>query len=756
MKTSWQKAPVGTLISVISLCSLGIVILPAKAYGENVDSTAIESTQFDSQACGSDSVEPSVSNTEKWGPDSEHNVAFTMALVAESQGMSYELTCNQNAVRTDAEQSDGVTQGYDSPAPDNNLSPNSNSSSNALCDDTNEGADEISPIDSNAVTVGCNSTNMANQPENKPETTAHISEWVPDDSGSYSWFDEHGQQVLSGWVTTSVSLDNVETGTMHRYWIDPETGAAALAKIVTTDSGNTVYATANGWIATGKHTTETGGIYLADEFGYLDIGNSEGWVVTDRYDGVMQRYHIGSGLSVSTGDFQALMDGALLWFHGDVEFGYVARGKYVESSTGRIFLADDAGRLEEGNPEGWVVTDRYDGTMQRYHVGSDHSVDRDTFSAKMDGITKQFHGDVEFGYVARGKYVESSTGRIFLADDAGRLEEGNPEGWVVTDRYDGVWRRYQVDKDGLFIKTGQFFAPMDGINRLFYASPTSGYVSQGKFIVDRALYLADVSSGVIQSGNSEGWVVSKDFDGVWRRYHLAEDYSVETGLFSALMDGIAEWFYGTISTGFVAQGKYTDPQTKRMYLANHSDGRLEKPNSEGWVVTTAYDGVWRRYHLNSDHAVDTGLFEALMDGKPCLFISEDGQGFVLCNGGTWVLDGQYRGLYYHADNSGKLQLDSSYSNKVSLYAKWMADIALDDTHGYDQLYREGEFGDYDCSSLTVAALNVAGIDTAWAWSTRDMRPALTSTSFEWITDLSDIQFGDILLSEGHHAAVCRL
>ena len=55
MKTSWQKAPVGTLISVMSLCSLGIITLPAKAYGENVDSTAIESAQFDSQACGSDS-----------------------------------------------------------------------------------------------------------------------------------------------------------------------------------------------------------------------------------------------------------------------------------------------------------------------------------------------------------------------------------------------------------------------------------------------------------------------------------------------------------------------------------------------------------------------------------------------------------------------------------------------------------------------------------------------------------------------------
>lgn len=677
MKTSWQKAPVGTLISVMSLCSLGIITLPAKAYGENVDSTAIESAQFDSQACGSDSGEPSISNAEKRGSDSEHNVTFTKALAAESQGMSHELTCDQDAIRTDAIQGDGVTQGCDSPAPDNNLFPNSNSPSNTLFDDTTEDTDEISPIDDDAVTADCGSTGMASRPENKPETVAHISEWVPDDSGSYSWFDEHGQQVLSGWVTTSVSLDNVETGTMHRYWIDPETGTAALAKVVTTDSGNAVYATANGWIATGKHTTETGGIYLADEFGYLDVGNSEGWVVTDRYDGVMQRYHIGSGLSVSTGDFQALMDGALLWFHGDVEFGYVARGKYVEGSTGRIFLADDAGRLEEGNPEGWVV----------------------------------------------------------------------------TDRYDGVWRRYQVDRDGLFIKTGQFFAPMDGISRLFYSSPTSGYVSQGKFIVDSALYLADISSGVIQSGNSEGWVVSKDYDGVWRRYHLAEDYSVETGLFSALMDGIAEWFYGTISTGFVAQGKYIDPQTKRMYLANHSDGRLEKPNAEGWVVTTSYDGVWRRYHLNKDHAVDTGLFEALMDGKPQLFISEDDQGFVLCNGGTWVLDGPYHGLYYHADNSGKLQLDSSYSNKVSLYTKWMADIALDDTHGYDQLYREGEFGDYDCSSLTIAALNAAGIDTAWAWSTRDMRPALTSTSFEWITDLSDIQFGDILLSEGHHAAV---
>ena len=259
MKTSWQKAPVGTLISVMSLCSLGIIALPAKAYGENVDSTAIESAQFDSQACGSDSVEPSISNAEKRESDFEHNVTFTKALAAESQEMSHELTCDQDAIRTDAKQGDGVTQGCDSPAPDNNLLPNSNSPSNTLFDDTTEDTDEISPIDDDAVTADCGSADMASRPENKPETVAHISEWVPDDSGSYSWFDEHGQQVLSGWVTTSVSLDNVETGTMHRYWIDPETGTAALAKVVTTDSGNAVYATANGWIATGKHTTETGG-----------------------------------------------------------------------------------------------------------------------------------------------------------------------------------------------------------------------------------------------------------------------------------------------------------------------------------------------------------------------------------------------------------------------------------------------------------------------------------------------------------------
>ena len=40
---------------------------------------------------------------------------------------------------------------------------------------------------------------------------------------------------------------------------------------------------------------------------------------------------------------------------------------------------------------------------------------------------------------------------------------------------------------------------------------------------------------------------------------------------------------------------------------------------------------------------------------------------------------------------------------------FMIDIAKDDSHGYDQIYRTGGT-DYDCSSLVGTALNQAGFN----------------------------------------------
>lgn len=98
-------------------------------------------------------------------------------------------------------------------------------------------------------------------------------------------------------------------------------------------------------------------------------------------------------------------------------------------------------------------------------------------------------------------------------------------------------------------------------------------------------------------------------------------------------------------------------------------------------------------------------------------------------------------------------IDSGYSRTVKAYVHWMLAIAADDPHGYDQQYRWGERGDYDCSSLVITALRVAGLDAGWATYTGNMRSSLCAHHFVWMTDFSQLQRGDILLNERYHTAV---
>ncbi len=41
--------------------------------------------------------------------------------------------------------------------------------------------------------------------------------------------------------------------------------------------------------------------------------------------------------------------------------------------------------------------------------------------------------------------------------------------------------------------------------------------------------------------------------------------------------------------------------------------------------------------------------------------------------------------------------------------EWMEAIARDDSHGYDQVYRWGEKGDYDCSAAVITSYEIAGV-----------------------------------------------
>lgn len=93
------------------------------------------------------------------------------------------------------------------------------------------------------------------------------------------------------------------------------------------------------------------------------------------------------------------------------------------------------------------------------------------------------------------------------------------------------------------------------------------------------------------------------------------------------------------------------------------------------------------------------------------------------------------------------------------YVDFMEMIAADPKHGYSQVNRWGP--DYDCSSLTITALEQDGIPakSSGATYTGNMFPVLTRLGFSDVkksvnmATCAGMQRGDILLNEVHHVAV---
>ncbi len=94
-------------------------------------------------------------------------------------------------------------------------------------------------------------------------------------------------------------------------------------------------------------------------------------------------------------------------------------------------------------------------------------------------------------------------------------------------------------------------------------------------------------------------------------------------------------------------------------------------------------------------------------------------------------------------------------------AACMEEWARDDSHGYDQQFRWGEHGDYDCSSAVITAWEAAGVPVkaAGAGYTGNMRGAFLRCGFEDVTESVDtesgagLQRGDVLLNCLHHTAM---
>lgn len=87
--------------------------------------------------------------------------------------------------------------------------------------------------------------------------------------------------------------------------------------------------------------------------------------------------------------------------------------------------------------------------------------------------------------------------------------------------------------------------------------------------------------------------------------------------------------------------------------------------------------------------------------------------------------------------------------------------AKDDSHGYDQTYRWGQRGDYDCSAAVIQAYENAGVPvkTNGATYTGNMREVFLQNGFKNVTSKVNLgtgyglERGDVLLNDVHHTAI---
>ena len=227
-----------------------------------------------------------------------------------------------------------------------------------------------------------------------------------------------------------------------------------------------------------------------------------------------------------------------------------------------------------------------------------------------------WHSDAGGTYYVEGGARVVSDWRVVATTPSG-ASGGLQRYWIGADGYLAEGRLVTEAESGRWA-----YAEPDGtIVRGRYAEPSTGHV-----------YLAD-NDGRLESA---GWHVTAAYGGggLQRYWVDATAHACVPG-YSA--DG---WGHYTLPDGTVLRGRYAEPSTGHVYLADN-DGRLE---SAGWHVTAAYGGGGlQRYWVDATaHACVPGY-------------SADGWAHYTTSAG-YVARGTYAsgGVVYVADNDGLL------------------------------------------------------------------------------------------------------
>lgn len=137
--------------------------------------------------------------------------------------------------------------------------------------------------------------------------------------------------------------------------------------------------------------------------------------------------------------------------------------------------------------------------------------------------------------------------------------------------------------------------------------------------------------------------------------------------------------------------------------------------------------------------------------------------YAACQTDTGNQVGAYKDRQRFVYNALKTYFPEEEKNmtKTEKAIQQMETWAKDDSHGYDQDYRWGEKGDYDCSSAVIQAWQNAGVPvkSGGATYTGDMKNVFLKNGFVDVTGKvnvatgSGLLRGDVLLNEAHHVAM---
>ncbi|MBP3894443.1 MAG: L,D-transpeptidase family protein [Atopobiaceae bacterium] len=259
--------------------------------------------------------------------------------------------------------------------------------------------------------------------------------------GDRKWSADNDGKLRSGWYVTSGFGDGLQ-----RYWMgDTVFGsphAAAINRLIDSKkekSGYDAYATSAGYVVRGRLDNGKGRVYIADNDGKL-IGSGmtkSGWIVTDKFDGHLERYYVDAVTKAAVSGFFTV-DG-----YGDVfgrgGTGIIHRGAMPFGAM--VILADNDGKLPTKG--GWLVTSIYNQGLQRYWV---EKVYGKYYGTKPGYSTSGYaHYTTADGYVLRNG-IQKVGSEYYQADNDGKLKKIEV-GWVTING-----TRYFRRVDGTMVK----------------------------------------------------------------------------------------------------------------------------------------------------------------------------------------------------------------------------------------------------------------------------------------------------------------